>query len=201
MKASAVKVISAALGLPCWQVRWDSQVGLDMNFGPPSMKVREPRTISGGSRRVRAGFARRGIYLHGTHWLVAYPGTWRLELADGLIVRDSSASKWLDIAVARLKGEILDGMRIDAHSGDTTFYFDLGGRVVVRGGVGLAPDDELWSMHDRTRFVSVHGGGAYSSGSVKQSEAARIPIAADDTRTFVLARNRRLRRQIAGIDL
>ena len=188
--------LSSVLGLPCWQVRWDSQVGLDMNFGPPRIEVREPRKIHARSRRVKKLFASRRVMLRGSHWLILYPGRWRLELADGLVVRDSSSVKQLDMAVARLGGEKLQGVAIDSRTGSTTFYFDLGGRIVVRGGkaTGSAEQDEFWSLHARSRYVSVYSGGGYATGSISSAETEIMPLDAQEP--VIVARNARLRREI-----
>jgi hypothetical protein len=67
-----------------------------MNFGPPHLRIREPRLSAAKSSRVRRTFERRGVYLKGTHWLVAAPEAWRLRLADGLDVRRTSSAKRLD---------------------------------------------------------------------------------------------------------
>lgn len=198
MKESAIKILSSALGLPCWQVRWDRQVGLDMNFGVPHLEIREPRTGAAKSARVRALFARRGVYLRGTHWLVMSPATWRLELADGLVVRDTSSAKRLDVAVARLDGEKLDGITVHARTGTTIFYFDLGARIVVRSPAGYdVSDSELWSINNEHRVVTVLGGGLYETGSVTKATQPAVPIDADASDLIIVARSARLHREIA----
>jgi len=179
-------------------VRWDRQIGLDMNFGPPRMEVREPRRSSGGSERIRAHFARRRMMLRGTHWLVAYPGRWRLDLADGLSVRDSSSVRRLDMAVARLEGEKLEGFAIDPRTGRTTIFFDLGARLLIRRTVGALADgaEELWSLQDRTSFVAVDSDGCYSTGSVRASDRPTVPIGG--TEWVLLATGTRRRTAILG---
>lgn len=168
---------------------------MDMNFGPPRMEIREPRASNARLARVRAQFARRGIYLRGSHWLVVSPGTWRLQLADGLVVRDSSSVKRLDMAVARLKGEILDAISIDGGTGATRFYFDLGAMLEVRRR-RASENTELWSLNNPSRVVAIHSGGRYRSGSVKRSLETELPIG---TPVLVAARNAKVRRAILGM--
>ena len=182
MRASAIRVLRSALGLPAWQVRWDAQVGLDMNLGAPRMELRQPRQSAARSARVRAAFARRAVYLRGTHWLVAYPGRWRVDLADGLAVRDTHSAKRLDMAVARLGGELLDGLAINPGTGQTEFFFDLGGRISVRWPRGRTPEPaaELWSMHSRSRFVAVFAGGQYDTGPLNQATSSPRPVGTSD---------------------
>ena len=197
MKASAISVVSSALGLPCWQVRWDRQIGLDMNFGAPHMEIREPRVSTAKSPRVRAQFARRGVHLRGTHWLVISAATWRLELANGLVVRDTSSVKKLDMAVARVRGEKLNGLAVEARTGTTTFYFDLGAHIIVRGPAAEdVSDGELWSLNDKRRVVAVLGGGFYETGSVTRGRHAAEHIDAGASGFVIVARSARMRREI-----
>ena len=196
MIAAGARIIRGALGLPCWQVRWDGQVGLDMNFGEPHMVVRQPRKSDSSSARVRALFARRAVFLRGTHALVAYPGCWRLRTSDGAVVRESHSVKRLNSAVGRLSGEIPVGLAIDPFTGRSEFFFDLGGRVSVRWPPGVAIDDdaELWSMHSRSRYVAVFAGGRYATGSRRVAAEERKPFHA--TTWLVLARSKRRERAI-----
>ena len=199
MKASAIRSLTSVLDLPTWQVRWDSQVGLDLSFGAPRLEVREPQVSAAKSERLRAHFARRSVTLRGTHWLVVYPGRWRLELADGLVVRDTGSARKLDMAVARLKGEKLDGLIIDPGTGATSFHFDLGARLVARGprGSGVEDEDELWSLHAYARYVSVYAGGRYATGPTSEGTTATIPIKSSGA--VVIARTERRRRELLGM--
>jgi hypothetical protein len=198
VKESALRVVHSAFGLPSWQVRWDSQIGLDLNFGPPTLEIREPRPIVKDSARVRATFARRGVYLRGSHWLLISAAFWRVELADGLVVRDNGSVKRLDQAVARLKGEKLEGLCINARTGMTTFYFDLGGRIVARGRSNAPADSEIWSISNRTRSVAVYVRGAYTCNSVTKSPGDTVPIVPNEPGWLVIARAAKLRHNIMG---
>ena len=167
-----------------------------MNFGVPRMEVHEPRPSVAGSERVRRLFARRRIVLRGTHWLVVHPGRWQLTLADGLAVRDTASVRRLDMAVARLEGERLQGAAIDPRSGRTEFFFDLGGRIVVRGANAPKPhqdpeDRELWSMHDRKRFVAVFAAGGYASAPLSQAAENPAPIGTAEWVVVARATDRR----------
>ncbi|HKW09119.1 MAG TPA: hypothetical protein VJO33_02000, partial [Gemmatimonadaceae bacterium] len=183
VKALALKDLASVLGHPCWQVRWDNQVGLDMNFGAPKMEIHEPRVSDARSERVRATFARRRVSLRGTHWLVIAPFTWTIRLADGLRASASSSAKRQEVVCHRLGGEKLEAIRIDPRSGRTQFYFDLGAQIIVRG-ERASPFGEydLWSLHARARgrFVAIHGGGGYRSGSLRGTGDGTHPILARD---------------------
>lgn len=196
LKGTVLRILRGSLGRPCWQVRWDRQIGLDMNFGAPRMELRQPTVSTARSPRVRAQFARRGVYLRGSHWLVAHPGRWRLALADGLTVRDTASAKRLDIATARLEGELLEGLAIDRQSGRTEFFFDLGARLTVQAPRAYSsdPDLELWSLHSRSRFVAVFAGGSYDTGPLSTNGGDRQPLG--DKGWIVVARSAKLERKL-----
>jgi hypothetical protein len=170
-----------------------------MNFGTPRIEVREPQISNATSERVRAVFAQRRVSLRGTHWLVMSPATWRLELADGLVVRDTGSVKRLDMAISRIHGEKLDAIVVSARTGATTFYFDLGGRITVRS---PAADDisqrELWSLNDKRRVATVLSGGFYQTGSVTRRSVPAERIEADASGAVIVARTERMRRELAG---
>lgn len=98
------------------------------------------------------------------------------------------------MAVARLSGEILDGVSIDGQTGTTIFYFDLGAQIIVRGRLGASDDTELWSLSNQSRVVRIYRGGRYSSGSVKKANEHERPIGTQ----VVAARNAKARRAILG---
>ena len=162
------------------------------------MQLREPRTSTAKSAAVRNLFKRRSVYLRGTHWLVVSPASWRLDLADGLSVRDTSSSRRLDVAVARLEGEKLDGLSIAVRSGMTTFYFDLGARLTVRASAGSPAESELWSLNNRAHVVAIASGGLYSYGSVKKSPEPSTPINGAGLTWLVVARTAKIRSDILG---
>jgi hypothetical protein len=197
MRDSATRLLHSALGLPCWQVRWDNQVGLDLNLGPPHMSIRQPRQTTARSPRVVAMFARRLVRLHGTHWLRVSAEAWDITLSDGTRARRSSSARNCDIACARLHGEQLIEVSIDTRSGATEFKFDLGGVVRARRprGWGDVHDAELWSLHaPRNRHVTVFAGGTYVSGLTTTRDGKPEPVASQGWGTGPLVIGRRARR-------
>jgi hypothetical protein len=132
------------------------------------------------------------VYLKGTHWLVAYPGSWKLTLADGLTVQGRSAAKRQDVAVARLKGEKLEGIVINARSGATTFHFDLGAKLEIRlPQRSDAEPEELWAVHvPRRRAVALFSRGKFWIGSTRAAAEPVKPLAraSSDTEEVVIGR-------------
>ena len=183
MLAPARRLLQSAFGLPCWQVRWDSQVGLDLNLGAPRMELVEPRARPNAPPRVRTLLASRRVRLLGTHWLWVAPEAWRILLADGTEARRSASARRCDIATARLSGERLVGLQIAPRRGGTIFFFDLGGRIIVRppNGWGQPEDGELWSLWGpRQRYVAVWASGRYGLGDVRREDPPLQPLATDD---------------------
>ena len=172
------------------------QVGLDMRFGAPRMEVREPRNLTDASPRIRAHFARRGVSLRGTHWLDMEPGCWRLELADGTRVRDSSPVRQLDRAVAKLEGEKLEGLIVDVRTGASVLYFDLGARIVIRRRRADAERQELWSLNNSVRVVEVYSDGSYRIGSVRRTLDPHASLVANHEHTLIMTRTAKLARRI-----
>ena len=165
-----------------------------MNFGPPSMEIAErpahPDAPKGSYRSV----PRRHVRLKGTHWLVASPWLWRIDLADGSRVRSTSPAKAQNFACARLGGEKLREIEIDPATGRTTFRFDLGGLLTVAATGPMDSEyDELWSLHSPAhRFVSVHADGTYQTGSTRAADPPKRALTlTGKEKRFVSVRRRR----------
>ena len=165
---SAVALIRSVLGKPAWQIRWDHQVGLRLDFGSPWLHIREPRRVRTKHVRVRELFARRLVTLRGSHYLWISPEAWRIVAGKNTVVRRASSSKACDRACAQLCGEALIGVSIEPATGNTVFRFDLGGRLeaVAPRGWGIdSNDDELWSLWGpRERFTGIYAGGYSAVG-------------------------------------
>jgi hypothetical protein len=173
-----------------------------MNFGLPRMEIRQPSVSEARSARVRELFARRAVFLHGTHWLVIHPRGWRLQTATGLSVRDTDSAKRLNVAVAQLDGEMLDGVAIHPLTGRTEFFFDLGGRITVRWPrtIPAQGEAELWSLHGGSRFLAVFAGGRYDTGALTRASIDPRPIGT--SQWLVVARSvkqeRRIHRELSA---
>lgn len=126
MNDSARKLLRSAMNEPWWQVRWDAQVGLHLDCGTPRLEsdgMWQRRVLPRGATKLVPS---RVVRVLGTHWLWFAPQAWRIALADGLAVSDTSSARARDFACARLKGEMLARVRIDVVSSASVFEFDLG---------------------------------------------------------------------------
>jgi hypothetical protein len=189
LRPTATALLRSSLKLPCWQVRWDHQVGLDLNLGTPRMELIEPRVPTAKSSRLRALQASRRVRLHGTHWLWLAPEVWMVNLADGTTARRTSSSRQCSIATARLTGERLVGLEINTLNGTTRFFFDLGAvlSAVRPRGWGHPEDGELWSLHGpRRRYVAVFASGRYTYGIATKPDPVPVPILPQGARSDYL---------------
>lgn len=181
MNAAARKLLQSAMNKPWWRVRWDAQVGLDLDCGTPRLEIDGVWKGSVLPRGASQLAPRRPVRVFGTHWLWVAPRAWRIALADGLTVTDASSVRARDWACARLKGEALIRVSIDVASGVSTFDFDLGSTVTVRAPRGSRSTTrnrlELWTLHaPRDRFLSGYAGGYWSTGSTRGQDPPPLPL-------------------------
>ena len=64
---------------PCWGLRHGQYTNLSMNFGKPSLHVREPFDTDSKSEAVRRTAARRQVTVRGEWWLWIWSCYWRLS--------------------------------------------------------------------------------------------------------------------------
>ncbi len=94
-------------GKPCWGFRYDRNLNLSMNFGNPSLYVREPFPTGAKSEVIRRLAARRGVRVRGDWWLWLFCCYWRL-ISDGKLLATGSASfRRIERAMAQLEGQKL----------------------------------------------------------------------------------------------
>ncbi len=151
-------------GKPCWGVEHGQYLALEMNFGTPSLDVREPRVSQARSAMVRRLMAKRWIRVQGQWKLWVIHAYWRLSIHDEPLARNSSSLRKILQAVTELDGQKLLDVELNAETGATRFRFDLGGLLEVRRW-RRDSCDELWMLHKPNGYVlSVNGNGTYNHG-------------------------------------
>jgi hypothetical protein len=170
-------LIKPLLAKPCWRVRWDAQLNLDLSFGRPALRIREPYRSSSRSPRVRAQAARRLATVRAEYWLWIYVAYWRITLADGRSATQSSSARAKDIVCANLEGEKIKKVEVSPLTGSTSFAFDLGSRLEVRRRQP-GEDSEIWTLYKpRGMTLSVRGDGFYSSNRATTRQPTWRPFA------------------------
>ena len=113
-------------GQPAWGLHHERHLNLSMNFGKPSIRIREPYSTDSRSEVVRQMAARRQVTVRGEWWLWVYLCYWRLT-SDGLeLATGSSSIRRIERATAQLEGQALVSVDVEPETGATRFVFDLG---------------------------------------------------------------------------
>jgi hypothetical protein len=166
----------ALYGHPCWGLRYDRNLNLSMNFGKPSLDVREPFSTDSTSETVRRMASRRRVTLRGEWWLWIYCCFWRLTDGDLELATGSSSFRRIERAMARLEGQELASIIVQPETGATHFAFDLGCALRCRR-FERDTDEELWMLYKPSGHVlSVHGNGTFSHQRATEVEKRFQPI-------------------------
>lgn len=149
-------------GHPCWGLRYDRNLNLSMNFGKPSLHIREPFSTDSTSEAVRRMASRRRVTIAGKWWLWIYCCYWRLTSGDLELATGSSSLRRIERATAQLEGQELVSLAVEPETGATHFAFDLGCVLRCRR-FERGNDAELWMLYKPSGYVlSVHGNGTFS---------------------------------------
>ena len=155
------RLVKDVLAKPCWRVRWDSQLNLDLSFGRPKVHIRKPYESTARTPPVRALAARRLATVRAEYWLWVYVAHWRITLRDGRTATQSSASRAKDAVCANLEGEKVNKVEINPVTGRTRFIFDLGSTLEVQR-VSAKEAAEIWTLYKPGGLtLSVRGDGRY----------------------------------------
>jgi hypothetical protein len=133
-----------------------------MNFGTPSLHIREPFITNEKSEIVRRMAARRCVTVRGEWWLWVNCCYWRLSSQGSELATGSSSLKRIERAVAELSGQALVSIGVRPTTGATRFGFDLGCVLECRR-FERNSDAELWMLYKPRGYVlSVNGNGTFS---------------------------------------
>ena len=156
------KSVQPIYGQPCWGLHYDRQLNLSMNFGKPSLRVREPYKTNAKTEVVRRLAARRQVTVRGEWWLWIYCCYWRLT-SDGVeLATGSSSFRRIERATAQLDGQKMVSVEVEPTTGATRFAYDLGCVLHCRR-FNRDSDSELWMLYKPSGYVlSVHGNGTVS---------------------------------------
>jgi hypothetical protein len=165
-------ILQPLIGLPCWQVQWDANTNLAMNFGDPTLAIREPKQTLVESPHVREMFSYRHITVRGAWFLWVLHAYWKLVLRDGTGITGTSGQRQKQQALARLDGQQLLGATITPTTGHTILRFDLGAHLTLRRQQKAA--EELWTLYTPTAHVlTVRGDGQMSYQSDMEPDSWR----------------------------
>ena len=138
-------ILEPLIELPCWHVRWDRMTNLAMNFGQPSLVIREPHVSASPSPRVNELFSYRRVTVRGAWFLWVLHAYWKLTLRDRRTTTGSCSYRQMQQVLTRLDGQRLAGLEIQPATGRTTMTFDLGARLDIRR--FQRSTDDVWTMY------------------------------------------------------
>jgi len=166
------RLLRPLLAHPCWGLNFDRQLNLSLNFGRPTLDIREPFATRSTSARVRRIAGNRNVTVRGQWWLWLRSCHWRLSRDGGLLATGSSSSRRIDGALRDLSGQKMTGMDVNPQTGATHFTFDLGCELHCRR-LEANSDDDLWALYfPNEKVLVVHGDGSYSY----ESESSPSPV-------------------------
>jgi hypothetical protein len=167
------KTFQPLFGKPCWGITHDRRLNLSMNFGKPSLRVREPYETKTKSDAIREMAARRLVTLRGDWWLWLYCCYWQLISDSVLLATGSSSSRRIERAMALLTGQKLISVTVEPVTGATRFGFDLGCGLNCRR-FERDSADELWTLYKPSGYaLSVFGNGTCSHQRATEFEKRR----------------------------
>lgn len=149
-------------GHPCWGLNHDPQVNLSLNFGKPSLDIREPFQTNFKSEFARRVAAGRRVTVRGEWWLWLLGCHWSLCSQNQRLATGTSSAKSIDRAIRDLDGQKLISVEVHSRTAATRFLFDLGGVLKCRRFDQDSAID-LWSLYKPTGYVlSVYGNGTFT---------------------------------------
>lgn len=163
-------------GQPCWGLHFDRHLNLSMNFGKPSLNVREPFCTDSKSEAVQRMASQRLVTVRGEWWLWITCSYWRLTSNDTQRATGSSSLRRIDRAMAQLAGQELVSVAVDPETGATCFVFDLGSVLHCRR-FERETEADLWTLYrPGGNVLSVHGNGTFSHQRSTEVEQRLQPI-------------------------
>ena len=161
---------------PCWGLRYDRNLNLSMNFGKPSLHVREPIRSDSKSEAVRRWARSRQVTVRGEWWLWFYCCYWVLSSENRPLATGASSFRRIERATGQLAGQALVSVEVTPETGATRFVFDLGCSLHCRR-FERDSDAELWMLYKPSGYVlAVHGNGTYSHQRATEVEKRIRPI-------------------------
>ena len=158
-ESPATRVFQPLLGQPCWGVQPGLGSFLTLEFGRPSLVIREPVESHASSARLRRHFARRLVYPRGQWHLWIYCCDWQVR-KGGRVVGDSSTRRRVEASARALDGQRLVNVSLARRGAVTRFAFDLGAVLETRpynrrGGQWMLfmPDRKVLTLRADRRYT------------------------------------------------
>lgn len=151
-------------GQPCWNARSGYGSFLTMEFGKPSLKIREPRIPCVSETPSPAKYlARRVVTVRGQWHLWIHSCEWQVVTGKKRIGHSNlkgSSKRPIVRAADELDGQKLQCVSFNVQSGKTIFEFDLGSLLETRP---YNQTSDQWLLYEPSGYVSaLRGDGHFS---------------------------------------
>ena len=147
-------------GKPCWQARRGHGSFITLEFGEPSLEIREPsEPKADASYTVRKLLSRRLVTIRGQWHLWVYCCAWTIFNNSEQLAHSEDNDEAIASAIGFLDGQALIAATVD-NSANSQFTFDLGGVLTTSP---YDEDSEQWMLYQPDGMVlSLRADGHYS---------------------------------------
>lgn len=153
------------IGLPSWNVRQGHGSFLTLDFGEPSLEIREPNLNA-----KSAVFHRRRVTVIGSYHIWIEQCNWLIK-NEGKIHADSEFSKEvIDKALSQIDGSHLVEVEIDPENKTSVFSFEFGSKIVMTAYLESDQEDPIWHLHTPNKTLSYLSSGEVEIGNRDGSE-------------------------------
>lgn len=143
------RVWARVYGNPAWSVKKGHGSFLTLEFGTPSLQIREPIKVSPHtSESVRDALTRRRTHVVGEWHLWIYCCNWSILFKGQEAAHSESPDSTVQSAVERLDGQRITSVSDGPLLGSWCFTFDQGGTLTTSP-YEDDPSDEQWLLYER----------------------------------------------------
>jgi hypothetical protein len=162
------------VGRPCWQVSSEYGTWLSLNFGQPSLHIRE-----GNPEARLTSMQRRQATIRGSSLLWVEMGGWELLKKSKRLFHSGQSRGYLRKAASQLDGQLLDRVEIIASPLQTSFFFDHGSELRVFIHPESSRDEPLWHLYTGENCLSLLANGILEHGLARSHDTKHTRVRGD----------------------
>jgi hypothetical protein len=156
------------IGQIVWGCKRTHGTVLAMEFGPPSLSIRDPiRAVHATSDAIRRRLARRRVSLVGQWHLLIDHGDWEIHTEAGTIASADFDDASLQLFLEELDGQYLTAASPGSKSASCVLSFDLGGYVCLLPTEAVGADQWLLYGPDEKVIVRRNDGRLFTGDDTR----------------------------------
>ena len=121
------------VGKPCWGVWLGYGSYLALNFGKPSLDVRNPKKLENTSSRIKKIFARRHVSVWG-EWTISFECCDWLVYHGAKYIGGTQSKKSMLKGIREIDGQTIESVEVFLKERVCVFRFDIGGLLKIKIG-------------------------------------------------------------------